>query len=68
MFEEKYIIDPSEDPNNLKGWRDSLKYWERRLIDDRKRLENSDFIELSPEIRRIKWNIERTKTKIKELE
>ena len=66
--EENYTIDPKEDPVNLEGWKKSLKYWEDRLIGDRKRLKGSDFIEHNPEIKRIKWNIKRTKTKIKELE
>ncbi len=64
MIKENYIIDPKEDPKSLQGWKDGLKYWENRLIEDRKRLNGSDFIELNPEIKRIKWNIERTKTKM----
>jgi hypothetical protein len=56
----------SEDPKetNLENLKDTLKYWEERLPAERERLKSSDFIELAPEIRRIKWNIKDIKERI----
>ena len=50
-------IDDDETPKELAGLKETLEYWEQKLIYDREWLKVSDFIELSPEIMRIKWNI-----------
>jgi len=51
------MIDDDEMPKDLKGLKEAIEYWKKRLVDERERLKDSDFIELSPEILRIKWNI-----------
>jgi len=57
-------IDDNLTPKDLAGLNETLKYWEQRLVEDRKRLEGSDSIELSSEIKRIKWNINDIKERI----
>jgi len=58
------MISEETSETNLENLKDTLKYWEERLPEQRERLKNSDSIELSPEIKRIKWNINDLKQRI----